>query len=92
MNNNDYLTNGSIVELKKLTDKVMIVGIHQRIKGEKYDYIGCIHPYGYTNPDDFVVFNKDAIEKVIFEGYRDEETDDFFEDVNWLKENEKKDE
>ncbi len=86
----ELLALGSIVELKNMKDKVLIIGVNQMSGKEKYDYIGCTHPYGYMSVDELLVFNKDAIKNVIFNGYFDDESKEFYEDIEWLKEREKK--
>ncbi len=83
---------GSIVELKKIKDKVLIIGVNQISNKKKYDYMGCVHPYGYTRLEELLLFNADDITNVIFNGYYDDETKEFYEDIIWLKEREKKNE
>ena len=74
------LPNGSIVLLKGGTKKVVIYGRKQLLMVEEpvmYDYIGCFYPEGYIDPDYTFLFNHDAIEEIVFEGFIDEEKEAF---------------
>ncbi|MCU5238893.1 DUF4176 domain-containing protein [Bacillus cereus] len=42
-----------------------------------YDYIGCFYPEEYIDPDYTFLFNHDAIEEIVFEGFIDEEKEAF---------------
>ena len=42
------------------------------------DYVGVIYPEG-INPEDAIFFNHENIEKVVFEGYKDDEEKRFME-------------
>ena len=82
---NNLLPLGSIVKLNGVDDKIMIIGVNQIDKDkEKYDYCGCVHPYGFVNSNNLLVFNNSDIIETIFEGYFDEESKDFYEDLMWL--------
>ena len=85
---NDIIPLGSVVELKNFKDYIMLVGIEQIADGIKYDYSGCIHPYGFLGLDKLIFFNADQIEKVIFKGCFDDEVKDFYEDIIWKRQNE----
>lgn len=88
--NNDLLPLGSIVKLNGVDDKVMIIGVSQIDKEKvKYDYCGCIHPYGFVNSNNLLVFNNSDITEIVFKGYFDEESKDFYEDLLWLNEKNK---
>ena len=65
----------------------MLIGIRQIADGEKYDYSGCVHPYGYIGADKILLFNADQIEKVIFKGYYDDDAKEHYEDVIWARQN-----
>lgn len=70
------LPNGSVVRLREGTKKLVIYGRKQIMLTDPvraYDYIGCLYPEGYINPDYTYVFNHADIEEVIFMGYTDEE-------------------
>jgi hypothetical protein len=75
---------GSIVILKEGTKKLMIYGRKQMLASSEpqvFDYIGCLYPEGYLNPDFSYVFNHEDIAAVIFTGYQDEEEKKFQEEV-----------
>lgn len=70
------LPNGSIVRLREGTKKLVIYGRKQIMMTDpprSFDYIGCLYPEGYINPDYTYAFNHKDIEEVIFTGYVDEE-------------------
>ena len=85
MEENEIIPLGSIVELKTIKDYVMLIGIDQVTDGQKYDYCGCVHPFGFLGLDKLLLFNADQIEKVIFKGYYDEKAKEHYEDVIWLR-------
>ncbi|UOY91676.1 DUF4176 domain-containing protein [Ectobacillus sp. JY-23] len=66
---------GSVVLLKQGTKKLMIYGRKQELASDQiiYDYVGCLYPEGYLNPDYTYVFNHGDIAAVIFMGYKDED-------------------
>lgn len=78
----ELLPLGSIIYLEEATTKLMIVGrgpIFESDGENVYsDYVGIIYPEG-INPDDAIFFNHENIEKVVFEGYKDEEEERFME-------------
>lgn len=85
---------GSIVYLQDGTEKIVIIGRGVQIyDGEVdsdvfYDYAGCRYPLG-INPDEGLFFNEDNIDKVVFEGYSDEEEERYNEVFyEWLDNNE----
>lgn len=79
---NELLPLGSIIYLEEATTKLMIVGrgpIFESDGENVYsDYVGIIYPEG-INPEDAIFFNHENIEKVVFEGYKDEEEERFME-------------
>ena len=87
MEENEMIPLGSIVKLKKIADYIMIIGIDQIADGTKYDYSGCIHPYGFLGLQKLIFFNNDQIEKIVFKGYFDDDSKEFYEDVIWLRKN-----
>lgn len=84
MKKEDILPLGSIVKIKGFGEKLLIGGLNYKVDGERYEYLGFMHPYGYVSPKKIIFFNSNVIEEVIFTGYRDEETDEFYEDLEWL--------
>lgn len=69
-------TIGSIIYLKEGSQKLMIInrGPIVEIEGQKYmfDYSACKYPVGIVE-DQIYYFNEENIDKVIFEGYSDQE-------------------
>jgi hypothetical protein len=71
----DWLPIGTILMLKKGTQKLMIVGKGMNkygAEGRIYDYCAVMAPQGMTSPDQIVGFDKDSVERVYFLGYIDE--------------------
>lgn len=83
---------GSIVYLHEGTTKLMIVNrgpILPSDDGERvvYDYTGCMYPEG-LDANNVFYFNHDNIDKVVFEGFKDEEEDRFQEIYDdWMTKN-----
>lgn len=79
---NELLPLGSIIYLEEATTKLMIIGrgpIFESDGENVYsDYVGIIYPEG-INPEDAIFFNHENIEKLVFEGYKDEEEERFME-------------
>ena len=75
-----YLPIGTILLLKNATKNVMITGfasMSPETGEEIFDYSGCPYPEGFLNYNEVCVFNHDQIDKVIFQGYADEQEDNF---------------
>lgn len=70
------LTIGSIVYLKEGTQKIMILNRGPLIEIENsvqmFDYSGCVYPAGLV-PEQVLYFNDENIDKVLFEGFSDED-------------------
>lgn len=81
-----FLEIGSVVLLKKVKKKVMIIGFmpQDRESKEIKDYVGVMYPEGYVNPSLFFPFNIDDIETVCFEGYKTEESEEFMHKIEKL--------
>ncbi len=66
---------GSVVLLKGAKTKLMITG--RILSDEKmeniYDYVGVIYPMGTTGNESNYFFNTDAIDRLYFIGYQDED-------------------
>ena len=71
----DLLPIGSVVLLKGGNKRVMICSRIQTRAGEDtiFDYSACFYPEGIVAADSLYFFNHDAIERVYFIGYQDEE-------------------
>lgn len=78
----ELLPLGSVIYLESATTKLMIVGrgpVFESGGEPTYsDYVGVIYPEG-INPEDAVFFNHENIDKVVFEGFKDEEEERFME-------------
>ena len=68
-----FLPVGSIVRLKDATMRLIVIGYTPIEKGkvEVWDYLGAIWPMGVITSDKNLLFNRDQVEEVIFEGYSD---------------------
>lgn len=66
---------GSIVKLEGAEKKVMVCGriAVEASDNEVFDYIGCVYPIGIASEDEYVFFNREAIERTLFIGFQDEE-------------------
>ncbi len=64
-----YFPLGTVVMLKEATKSLMIIGIMQQDdEGNQYDYVAVMFPEGYVNEETFFLFNEEDIEKVVFVG------------------------
>lgn len=82
--NKDYLLPiGSIVHLQDGNIDLMITSRAQLFndKGRLgyFDYTAVFYPTGVTEENKFVFFNREDVQAVIFEGYRNEEEKHFSE-------------
>lgn len=72
------LSIGSVVYLQAGNQKLMVMGLGQVVqqngKSVYFDYIGCKFPEG-INPNEVFYFNQEDIDKVIYEGYQDENSE-----------------
>ena len=75
----NMLPTGSVVLLKGGEKRVMICGrIQAKAKDDTiYDYSACYYPEGLIDPSSIFFFNRDAIERIFFIGYQDEEELEF---------------
>ncbi|MHC5279426.1 DUF4176 domain-containing protein [Listeria kieliensis] len=83
---------GTIVYLKEGSKKVMIIGRNQTIKKDEderfFDYAACAYPEGIY-PEEMLFFNEENIDRVVFQGYSDEDEVRYQELVaDWKKEHE----
>ena len=78
-NKEEFLPIGSVVKLKGAQKNLMVTGYLSIIPEtrEEFDNCGCLWPIGYLDSKTLTLFNKDAIEKVIHEGYSDAEQKEF---------------
>lgn len=79
---NKLLPIGTVVLLRGGIKKIMITGYHSKnIEGKVYDYNGCIFPEGYVE-NTFCLFNQDQIEEILFRGLRNEEYEEYIEQIH----------
>lgn len=79
----DLLPLGSVVLLKDGNKRVMVCNRVQTREGEDkiYDYAACLYPEGIAASDGLFFFDHDAIAKVFFIGFQDEEELYFHQEV-----------
>ena len=82
----EFLPLGTVVKLKEAQDnqKAMITGRaslmdHEGVVGY-FDYVGVAYPQGQISTDNFF-FNTEDIDKIYFEGYKDNEQEQEFQIV-----------
>jgi len=89
---NEYLPVGSVVSIKGGKTALVIMGYKVKPQNNKinkgkeevdsdkiFDYCGVLYPEGVIDTNVMALFDKDDIESVIFEGYKSEESDQFFD-------------
>ena len=81
----NYLPLGSVVVLNGGIQKLLIIsrGINVNQNGEVlfFDYGGVLYPDGLTG-DQMAYFNHDGIKTVVFEGYDDDDSKTYAENIN----------
>ena len=80
-----YLPIGSVVLLKGGTKRVMVNGFQtsDTSKPDKiYDYSGVLYPEGSLSSEQTLLFDHSQIDRVYFEGYKDDEYFSFMERLN----------
>ncbi|MDR1018293.1 MAG: DUF4176 domain-containing protein [Lachnospiraceae bacterium] len=85
---------GSVIYLQDGNVKLVIIGVCQvteQESGERpayFDYVASEYPGG-LNPESVYYFNEENIDKVIYEGYKTDEHENYVKDVEeWMEENE----
>lgn len=85
MKRTEFFPLGSVVLLKGGTQRVIIIarGLNVQNDGDTFffDYGAVPYPNGLTG-DQMAYFNHDAIDRVFFEGYRDDENDIMAQKLN----------
>lgn len=68
-----FLPLGSVVRLKGGKMRIAVIGYTPIEKGktEVWDYLGAVWPMGVITSDKNLLFNRDQVEEVIFEGFTD---------------------
>ena len=86
MEENKLLPLGSIVILKNGEQKLSIIGRGQLFDDDGtigyFEYSSVLYPQGMVDTDDLYFFNHKDIAEIIFEGYRDEDEEEFLEIYN----------
>lgn len=78
---------GTVVTLKKRTERYMITGALQLMKdGDLLDYISVRYPLGLVDKVNELLFNHDDIDEVLFMGYWDEDETEYRNVVRELEE------
>lgn len=74
---------GSVVLLKGAKRYIVVMGYMMVEEGEDkvWDYMGCAYPIGAVSSEATLMFDRNQIDKVIFEGFSDEEGETFREKV-----------
>lgn len=72
---------GTVVRLKKSILEFVIIGYcpNDKRTGENYTYLGVNAAYGLSEQPDAILFHQNMVEKVIYQGYVDEQGEDFRE-------------
>ena len=86
--NSDLLPVGTVIQIKGLEDKLMIIGLMQMRDGDKstlYDYSAVLYPEGLINSDENYLFDKDQIVRVYHCGYIDDEGRAYHEKIIELR-------
>ena len=86
------LSLGSIVYLREGSLRMVVVGRHPTVKKDEnkpimFDYAAVSHPIGYAGDDKMFYFNHENIDKVVFEGFSNEDDERFLEVMTEWKEN-----
>ena len=86
----EYLPLGSIVVIQGSVKKIMIIarGLKVRIGDhfEFFDYGGCLYPEGLMG-EQVMYFQHENIQKVVFEGYADEDNEIMLSNIETALEN-----
>lgn len=78
-----FFSIGSVVKLKNVSQRVMIVGHVQREVGTEriWDYAAVPFPEGVLEHDKFILFDHDSIDKLYFVGLQDTESMTYMQNV-----------
>ncbi len=76
-----YLPLGTVVILYDKQFPLMITGFKtvNMGTGNTFDYAGCIYPFGLIDEKGTILFNHNKIAKVLFTGYKSENSDKYNE-------------
>lgn len=72
-------TIGTAVRLENNPMEYTIIGYYPQDEESKelFDYLAVNASFGFSIEPDVLMFNRDKIEEVVFEGYRDERGEEF---------------
>lgn len=75
----NFLPVGSVVRLKDAKMNIIVIGYTpiEKNKTEIWDYLGAMWPMGVISSDRNLLFNRDQIETIVFEGFSNDEEKDF---------------
>ena len=89
---NDFLPVGSVVLLKNGKKPISIIGYkmssldnkylmkgHETTYNKVYDYCAVLYPEGLISSDNFILFDKENIDTVIFKGYESDDCKELFD-------------
>lgn len=67
---------GTVFKMKDSATMVMIFGYYpiNETKERYYRYYGVAYPVGISEGTNLLMFNEDAIDEILFEGFEDEKT------------------
>lgn len=81
----DLLPIGTVVLLKEATKKIMIIGYLPVTEEQKtFDYSGVLWPEGLITTEQSLLFNNDDISQIFFNGFKNEESEEFNKKINEL--------
>ena len=72
---NELFPIGTIVTIKGINKPVMIIGYLPKVNERVYDYMGVPYPTGMVSEKSTLVFDHGVLEKLVAEGYKDEDGD-----------------
>lgn len=86
------LSIGSIVKLRKMSSLIMVAGYFPKNieKDIRFDYFGVFYPFGYVTPESNIIFQSDAIEEIVFNGYTDVKREEMVKEISSNKELQKR--
>lgn len=85
--NKSFLPIGSVVLLEGASKMIMINGycaVTSSVKDKVFDYRGCPYPEGIIDSEGVALFDDVQIEKVCFEGFRNDESKEFIQKLETI--------
>ena len=82
MTSNSELPLGTVVKIKNNNNLLVIIGYNDIIKNKLQGYYSVVYPIGTTTGEDFIEFNDQEVNKIVFLGYKDEKYDNFVQAIN----------